>query len=98
MQVFATGIKVWPPCPIMCHLLIDQAAGLHVPGATILELGAGVGMLGVVGVALGARNVAITEINDLCRVAIAVNVMINGDAVPGLQAHRARSRVGVGSG
>jgi len=71
----------------MCHLLIAKAqeGTISIQGGNVLELGAGVGILGIVAVALGAQNVAITEINDLCRVAIAINVMINGDVLPGLQ-------------
>ena len=44
----------------MCHLLIARARELCIEGATVLELGAGVGILGIVAVALGAHNVAIT--------------------------------------
>jgi len=83
-QVFATGIKVWPPCAIMAYLLIDRRTEMALEGANILELGAGVGLLGIIAVALGAENVAITEINDLCRNAIAINVSLNSDRIPGL--------------
>ena len=60
----------WCQCPRirppLIHTLRHQPLKTeYVPNA--FEQGAGVGILGIVAMALGAQNVAITEINDLCR-------------------------------
>ena len=76
-QTYATGIQIWPPVPVMCHHLLAYGDSLPLSGCRVLELGAGVGILGVVIAKLGASEVAITEISDVCRVVVDINVVLN---------------------
>ena len=76
-QTYATGIQIWPPVPVMCHHLLAYGRTLPLSGCRVLELGAGVGILGVVIAKLGASEVAITEISDVCRVVVDINVVLN---------------------
>ena len=62
----------------MCHLLAARAETLPLVGCHVLELGAGVGMLGIVAAQLGAAGVSITDMHDLCLCAASINVALNG--------------------
>jgi len=76
---FAVGLKVWAPCPLMCRWY-SEPRGLDdvhdVAGLSVLELGAGVGMLGV-SIAARARRVCVTDIDPCVLRIAAVNARIN---------------------
>lgn len=79
---FATGLKIWAPCPLLCRWFSQDSGpagdgGMSdVVGRAVLELGAGIGMLGVT-IAARAKRVVITDINaGVLRVA-ALNAYVN---------------------
>jgi predicted nicotinamide N-methyase len=56
----STGLTLWRAAPILCNYLIDHSASL-VKGKHLLELGAGMGLSGVVAGALGASSVFLSD-------------------------------------
>mmetsp|Transcript_54887 Transcript_54887/g.100239 ORF Transcript_54887/g.100239 Transcript_54887/m.100239 type:complete len:351 (+) Transcript_54887:89-1141(+) len=104
---YSTGLKVWAPCPLMCRWFskADEhccgSGGLDfIAGRRVLELGAGIGMLGSV-IARHAREVFMTDIDTVVLRIAAANARGNGltnvktirlpfgrdDAVPFREAH-----------
>ncbi|RHY28097.1 hypothetical protein DYB32_006260 [Aphanomyces invadans] len=68
------GGEVWPGAHVLCAHLESNAEALNIQQASILELGAGCGLCGLVAVALGARHVVLTdEFPDLLQVNIDLN-------------------------
>lgn len=71
-----TGCKVWPVAGDLCNVL--ASCGLVDPkGKVAIELGAGVGLLGIMFAKLGARRVICTDI-DAAMPLLIENVEING--------------------
>lgn len=66
--------KIWPASIILGHML------RHVPpqGHTVLEIGAGCGVTGLVAAALGFKRVCITDINEDALLFARVNILKNG--------------------
>jgi len=91
----ATGLKVWAPCPMLCRWF-SQAPGRGDPtgpcleGCSVLELGAGIGMLGVVMARSGASRVFITDGNPTVLRIARINALVNEAA----NAHIARLEFG----
>eukprot|EP00445_Apocalathium_hangoei_P023237 CAMPEP_0203907482 /NCGR_PEP_ID=MMETSP0359-20131031/48981_1 /ASSEMBLY_ACC=CAM_ASM_000338 /TAXON_ID=268821 /ORGANISM="Scrippsiella Hangoei, Strain SHTV-5" /LENGTH=379 /DNA_ID=CAMNT_0050832303 /DNA_START=124 /DNA_END=1263 /DNA_ORIENTATION=- len=72
----ALGLKVWPPCPVLCQYFSGPDAP-SLRGRRCLELGAGVGALGVALATMGAQ-VTVTEASDLCVRFAKANAKLNG--------------------
>ena len=71
--------KIWPAAAMLARWL-----WLHRPlleGQTVLELGAGVGTVGLAAAACGARHVLLTDINDAALRCARANVERNGERV-----------------
>jgi len=73
------GWRVWAAAPALCRLLL-QAPEL-VAGKTVLELGAGVGLCGLLAAALGAARVQLTDTASLLP-ALRVNMAANVSSCP----------------
>jgi len=76
---FATGLKIWAPCPLMCRWFSQpQGRGCFsdIAGRSVLELGAGVGLLGIC-VAARAKHVYITDRDDMLLRIASANARIN---------------------
>lgn len=73
------GWRVWVAAPALCRLLL-QAPEL-VAGRTVLELGAGVGLCGLLAAALGAARVQFTDVASLLP-ALRVNIDANVSSCP----------------
>jgi len=54
-----TGSFVWPPAPVLAEYMAGRAEMFH--GETVLELGAGQGLCGLVAASLGATTVCLTD-------------------------------------
>lgn len=60
--LLATGSKVWPAAEVLCRYFeTDAAARLSLHGANVLELGAGLGVVGMATAVLGAARVCMTD-------------------------------------
>lgn len=77
-NVFPCGLKVWSPCPLMCRWFAQSAdrAVRSVEGQRVLELGAGIGMLGF-SLAASARHVVVTDIDPKVLRVVEANARIN---------------------
>lgn len=66
--------KIWPASVILGHML------RHIPpaGHRLLEIGAGLGVTGLVGAALGFERVVISDINEDALLFARINVLKNG--------------------
>lgn len=66
--------KIWPASVILGHML------RHIPpaGHTVLEIGAGLGVSGLVAAALGFERVVISDINEDALLFARINVLKNG--------------------
>ena len=58
---YGTGGKVWSSSAVLCRWLIENASALRIEGASVLELGAGTGVVGIAAAALGASRVVLTD-------------------------------------
>ena len=58
---YGTGGKVWSSSAVLCDWLVDNAAGLHLRGASVAELGSGTGVVGIACAALGASRVVLSD-------------------------------------
>lgn len=56
----STGLTLWRAAPILCQFLMDNA-DVYVKNKNILELGAGLGLCGILAGVLQARRVYITD-------------------------------------
>jgi len=82
-NTFAIGLKVWAPCPMLCRWFAEAPAlgGLPAGGClkecSVLELGPGIGMLGVVLARLGASRVLVTDNNPTVLRVASINARVN---------------------
>ena len=70
------GLQVWRGALLLADFLVDQRTEL-VEGATVLELGAGCGLCGVLAARLGAGCVYITDVGNTVLSNLAANVLAN---------------------
>mmetsp|Transcript_32176 Transcript_32176/g.42428 ORF Transcript_32176/g.42428 Transcript_32176/m.42428 type:complete len:281 (+) Transcript_32176:111-953(+) len=70
-----TGLKIWPGADMICRYLYSHKDELK--GKSVLELGAGVGLNGLLAAALGSRPVVLTDINELSLRCLEKNVQAN---------------------
>jgi hypothetical protein len=56
-----TGGTVWIASQILARLLVSQPSGFMAEHPRVIELGCGVGLVGMVAAALGATDVALTD-------------------------------------
>merc|ERR1712194_386145 len=56
-----SGRRVWPGSVLLSLFLASSHCPVTVSGATVLELGAGSGLAGIVASRLGASNVVVTD-------------------------------------
>ncbi len=69
------GVALWPSCLALAHELASRAENL--PNKTLLELGAGVGLPGLVARHLGAE-VTQTDFDPMALSVCALNAQVNG--------------------
>lgn len=80
----STGLTLWRAAPLLCDFLVENAADIVV-GKTVLELGAGLGLCGILAGALGAKRVVITDGDSESLEGMRVNVDKNkGILLPGV--------------
>lgn len=82
INTIPTGLKVWAPCPLLCRWFSEapaggESGGGHLAGRSVLELGAGIGMLGIVMAQLGASRVVITDNSPVVLRIAAINARVN---------------------
>ena len=58
---YGTGGKVWSSSAVLCDWLVNNAAGLNLRGASVVELGSGTGVVGIACAALGASRVILSD-------------------------------------
>ena len=72
-----TGCRVWSCARLLSRRLVG-AESLHIRGVDVLELGAGVGAVGLVCASLGARSVTLTDRDEAALSLMHTNVRLNG--------------------
>lgn len=77
----STGLTLWRAAPILCSYLITHSESL-VKGKQILELGAGMGLAGVVAGVLGASGVFLTDGDSESLSNMRANIQRNSSLVP----------------
>ena len=78
--------KLWPSAYVTSKWLCDNPE--MVRGHTVCELGAGVGLLGIVASRLGAKHVILTDLQEAVKL-LAINARENAD--PGVRVHEFES-------
>jgi predicted nicotinamide N-methyase len=66
----------WPGGLALARYLLDHPA--HVAGRTVLDLGAGSGLVAIAAALAGARSVLASEVDELAHAAIQLNAAANG--------------------
>ena len=72
-----TGCRVWSCARLLSRRLVD-AESFSIRGRDVLELGAGVGAVGLVCASLGARSVTLTDRDEAALALMHTNVRLNG--------------------
>ena len=74
LETLPLWAKIWPASVILGHML------RHLPpaGHSVLEIGAGLGVTGLVAAALGFERVLISDINEDALLFARINVLKNG--------------------
>ncbi|KAJ3173628.1 hypothetical protein HDU88_002716 [Geranomyces variabilis] len=94
-MTFSTGTHTWDCSPILAHVLACSHTRWLPPTSqnTVIELGAGCGLVGTVAALLGAHRVVVTDLDDPADSALGENVAIAeallGKAVAGRRGDRA---------
>ena len=60
-----TGQVIWPVSNLLSHYLASSSAQPYIRHRTVVELGAGCGLPGLVAAAIGAKQVVLTDGNDV---------------------------------
>jgi methyltransferase-like protein 23 len=76
-QKLPYGIVLWPAAIALAHEIVARGAAWF-EGKTVLELGAGTGLPGIVAVALGAQKVVQTDRSDVALYVCKKNAARNG--------------------
>ncbi|KAJ3157749.1 hypothetical protein HDU89_000127 [Geranomyces variabilis] len=88
-MTFSTGTHTWDCSPILAHVLACSHTRWLPPTSqnTVIELGAGCGLVGTAAALLGAHRVVVTDLDDPVESALGENVaiaeMLLGNAVVG---------------
>ena len=72
-----TGCRVWSCARLLSRRLVD-AESSRIRGRDVLELGAGVGAVGLVCASLGARSVTLTDRDEAALALMHTNARLNG--------------------
>lgn len=81
----AVGLKLWEACYVLTEALFSHPELCH--GRDVIELGSGVGLLGLVAAyCLGAASVTMTDIDDKVLLFLRTNVEFNAAATASLLA------------
>ena len=72
-----TGCRVWSCARLLSRRLVD-AESFSIRDRDVLELGAGVGVVGLVCASLGARSVTLTDRDEAALALMHTNVRLNG--------------------
>ena len=73
----ATGWLVWPVAQSLCKFLVEHSD--HICGKSVLEVGAGTGLVGLTCASLGSELVVITDMADslpICRSNVSTNISL----------------------
>jgi len=70
-----TGLKIWPGADLLCRFLYQRREWLQ--GKRVLELGAGVGLVGLFAAALGCSSVLLTDVCELSLRCLQKNIQAN---------------------
>lgn len=76
-NTFPCGFKVWTPTPLMCRWFSRGDAGASIDGCSVIELGSGMGLLGI-SMSVRAARVVITDIDPSILRIVAANAAANG--------------------
>ena len=75
-QLNSTGLTLWRAAPLLCDYMVGNSSELIID-KNVLELGAGLGLCGILAGALGARRVVITDGDTESLEGMRVNVSRN---------------------
>jgi predicted nicotinamide N-methyase len=71
-----TGTVLWPAAPLLCYFLLSDAGRRLVQGVSVLELGAGVGIPGLIAGRV-CKTLVLTDHNDQVVERLETNVRLN---------------------
>ena len=71
-----TGTVLWPAAPLLCYFLLSDAGRRLVQGMSVLELGAGVGIPGLIAGRV-CKSLVLTDHNDQVVERLGKNVRLN---------------------
>jgi predicted nicotinamide N-methyase len=85
----STGLTLWRAAPLLCEYMLSNAAN-DIQGSNVLELGAGLGLCGILAHKLGANYVLLSDGDTETLREMRHNVKLatsNGGALPGTNIH-----------